>query len=141
MSDARDLVPPGPAQDRPVGELVRQMSEQVSVLVRDELRLAQLEVTRKAKKAGIGAGLLSGSGLLALYGTGCLIGAAIAALSLVLAVWAAALIAAGGLFVVAGVVALAGRTSLRGAVPPVPAEATESIKTDVHVIKEKAAGR
>ena len=138
MTDAGDVAQGGSAGERPVGDLVRQLSEQLSVLVRDEIRLAQLELTRKGKKAGIGAGLLGGSGLVALYGTGCLIAGAVAALSLVLPVWAAALIIGGGLFLAAGVVGLAGRRSLRTATPPVPEEAAESIKTDVKVIRERA---
>lgn len=139
MTHAGDPVQPVPAQERPVGDLVRQLTEQVSVLVRDEIRLAQLELTRKGKKAGIGAGLMGGGGLVALYGAGCLIAGAIAALSLVLAVWAAALIVGGVLLVVAGILALAGRSSLRKATPPMPEEAAESIKADVQVIRERAA--
>jgi Putative Actinobacterial Holin-X, holin superfamily III len=71
-------------QEPSTGELVRRLSEQVSVLVRDELKLAQLEMTRKGKQAGIGAGMLGGSGLIALYGVGCLLACAILGLSRVL---------------------------------------------------------
>jgi hypothetical protein len=71
------------------------------VLVRDELKLAQLEMTRKGKQAGIGAGMLGGGGLIALYGLGCLIACAILALNLALAAWLSALIV--------GVVLLAAR--------------------------------
>jgi hypothetical protein len=138
MTHAGDLPQPGSPSERPVGDLVRQLSEQVSVLVRDEIRLAQLEVTRKGKQAGIGAGLLGGSGLVAWYGAACLVAAAVAALSLVLAVWAGALIVGGLLLVVAAVLGLAGRGRLRHATPPVPEEAAESIKTDVQVIRERA---
>jgi hypothetical protein len=138
MTQAGDVSQPGPSQERPIGDLVRQMSEQVSVLVRDEVKLAQLELTRKGKKAGVGAGMLGGSGLVAAYAAGCLIAGGIAALSLVLAVWAAALIVGGVLLVVAAVLAAAGRSRLRKATPPVPEEAAESVKTDVQVIKERA---
>ena len=62
------------------------------MLARDELKLAQLEMARKGKRAGTGAGMLGGSGLIALYGVGCLIACAIIALSGVLAAWLAALI-------------------------------------------------
>ena len=44
------------------GELVKLVAEQVSVLVRDELKLAQLEMSGKAKQAGKGAGMLGGGG-------------------------------------------------------------------------------
>jgi hypothetical protein len=49
---------PSPTQERSAGELVKQVSEQVSVLMRDELKLAQLEMTRKGKRAGMGIGML-----------------------------------------------------------------------------------
>ena len=42
------------------------MSEQVSVLVRDELKLAQIEMAGKGKRAGAGIGMLGGGGLVAL---------------------------------------------------------------------------
>ena len=64
-----------PSQDREhsAGELVKVMSEQVSVLIRDEIKLAQLEMTQKGKQIGIGAGAFAGSGLIALYAVGCLL--------------------------------------------------------------------
>src|ERR1700739_2665008 len=69
------------------GELVKLVAEQVSVLVRDELKLAQLEMSGKAKKAGMGAGLMGGGGLIALYGVACLIACVIIAISHTLQAW------------------------------------------------------
>ncbi|HEX2822874.1 MAG TPA: phage holin family protein [Streptosporangiaceae bacterium] len=60
-------------QEHSTGELVKMMSEQVSVLVRDELKLAQLEMTSKAKQAAVGAGVFGASGMVAVYGAGCLV--------------------------------------------------------------------
>jgi hypothetical protein len=113
------------------------MSEQVSVLVRDELKLAQLEMTRKGKEAGTGAGLMGGGGLIALYGVGCLVACAIIALSGVLAAWLSALIVGAVLLVAAAIVAQAGRSRLRKAAPPMPEQAMDSIKTDVEEVKER----
>ena len=70
-----------PGENRSTGELVKQVSEQVTVLIRDELKLAQLEMTHKGKQAGVGAGLLGSSGLVAPYGVGCLIACAVIAIS------------------------------------------------------------
>jgi hypothetical protein len=114
------------------------LSEQVSVLVRDELKLAQLEMTRKGKQAGIGFGVLGGSGLVALYGLGCLIACVIIAISGVLAAWLAALIVGAALLAVAGVAALIGKSRLQKATPPVPEETVSSVKTDVEEIKGRA---
>ena len=88
-----------------LGDLMSQLSSQVSRLIRDELRLAEKEFQESAKHAGIGAGLFSVAGLLAFLGAATIIAAAVAALSLVLAVWASALIVGAVLFVAAGVAA------------------------------------
>jgi hypothetical protein len=138
MSHTADGAQVPPSQERPTGELVKQLSEQVSVLVRDELKLAQVEMTRKGKQAGAGIGLLGGGGLIALYGLGCLVACAVIALSGALAAWLAALIIGAALLAVAGAAALLGKSRLHKAVPPVPKEAAESVKTDVEVIKERA---
>jgi putative superfamily III holin-X len=138
MNHNADGAQPSPTQERSAAELVKELSEQVSVLVRDELKLAQLEMTRKGKRAGIGIGMLGGSGLAALYGLGCVIASVILALSGVLAAWLAALIVGAALLAVAGVAALIGKGRLQKATPPVPEEAVSSIKTDVEEIKGRA---
>jgi hypothetical protein len=127
-----------PSQERQTGELVRLLTEQVSSLVRDELKLAQLEMTRKGKQAGAGAGMLGGAGVVALYGAACLIACAIVAISGVLRPWLACLIVGVVLMAVAGGAALLAKGRLRRASPPVPTEAVDSVKTDVEVIKESA---
>ena len=123
--------------ERSTGELVKAMSEQVSTLVRDELRLAQLEMIQKGKQAGIGVGMFGGSGLVALYGVGALIACAILGISRVLAPWLSALIVGVALLAVAGIAALIGKSRLQKATPPVPQEAVHSVKTDVDEIKER----
>jgi uncharacterized membrane protein YqjE len=125
------------AQDRSAGELVKQLSEQVSVLVRGELKLAQLEITRKGKQAGSGIGMLGGSALIALYGAGCLIACVIIAISGAVAAWLAALIVGVTLLAVAAVAALLGKGRLQKAAPPVPEEAVGGVKTDIEEIKER----
>jgi uncharacterized membrane protein YqjE len=133
-----DGAQPSPAQERSTGDLVKLLSEQVSVLVRDELELAQLEMTRKGKQAGVGIGMLGGSGLVALYGVGCLLACVIIAISGAVAAWLAALIVGAALLAVAAAAALAGKGRLQKATPPVPEGAVDSIKTDVEEIKERA---
>ena len=126
------------AREQSTGELVKQVTEQVSLLVRDELKLAQLEMTSKGKEAGKGAGMLGGAGLVALYGVACLIACAIIAISHVLPAWLAALIIGAALLAVAAVVSAVGRSHLRKATPPTPTEAVESVKTDVEEVRERA---
>ncbi|GIH46838.1 Putative Holin-X, holin superfamily III [Microbispora rosea] len=120
------------------GELVRRLSEDVSRLIRDELRLARLEMTRKGKRAGMGAGLLGAAGLVAFYGGGALVATAILALALVLPAWASALIIGAALLALAGLLALVGKEQVSRATPPTPDEAMRSLKADIDVMKESA---
>ncbi|XVQ09994.1 phage holin family protein [Spirillospora sp. CA-255316] len=121
-----------------VGELVSRASQQVSELIRAELRLAVMELKDKGKHAGTGAGLYGGAGLVAMYGVGALIAAVIAALALAMPVWAGALIVGVVLLVVAAVLAAMGRSQTRRAVPPKPEQAMDSARRDVAEIKERA---
>jgi hypothetical protein len=138
MAEPDGTAQPAVGPDASAGELVKQLTEQVSRLIRDELKLAEYEMTRKAKRMGRGAGMFGGSGLVALYGIGCLLAAAIIGLASVLPAWAAALIVGGALLVIAGVAALMGKSQVSKAVPPVPEQTVQSVKADVEEIKERA---
>jgi uncharacterized membrane protein YqjE len=129
---------PPAGQEPSAGELVRQLSEQVSVLVRDELKLAQLEMTRKGKQAGLGAGMLGAGGLIALYAVACLLACVIIALSGVVTAWLAALIVGVVLLAVSAAAALLGKGRLQKATPPVPDQAVGGLKADVEEIKQRA---
>jgi uncharacterized membrane protein len=124
--------------ERSAAELVKLLPEQVSTLIRDELKLARLELERKGKLAGVGIGLLGGSGLIAFFAVGCLLACVVIALSAVLAAWLAALIVGAALLAAAAAAALAGKGRLQRATPPVPVEAANSIRADVDEIKERA---
>lgn len=121
-----------------VGELVSLASQQLSQLVRDELRLAQAEMTAKGKRFGIGGGLFGGAGMVAFIALQALAAAAIAALALALPVWASALIVAVVLLGVTAVLGLAGKKQIKQATPPAPEQAIAGIKADVAEIKERA---
>jgi hypothetical protein len=128
---------PGTPGEQSTSELVKTVAEQVSVLVRDEMKLAQLEMTRKGKQAGTGIGMMGGGGLIALYGVGCLIACAIIGLSHAVTAWLAVLIIGVVLLVIAGIAALMGKGRMKKATPPMPEEAVSSVKTDVAEIKER----
>ncbi|MET0600827.1 MAG: phage holin family protein [Baekduia sp.] len=126
-------------RERPAGELVKDLSTQVSTLVRQELELAKVELTEKGKQAGIGAGMFGGAGLFALYGVGALVATAILGLATAVDGWLAALIVAAVLFLVAGVLALMGKARTKRAVPPMPEQTVETLKEDVRYTKEHVA--
>jgi uncharacterized membrane protein YqjE len=117
--------------DRPVGELLRELSEQTSTLVRQELELARLELTQKGKRAGIGVGMFGGAGALGFYALGALTAAIVLVLATAMKGWLAALIVAAAYAVVAGALALMGKTQVQQATPPLPQQATHSVKEDV----------
>jgi uncharacterized membrane protein YqjE len=138
MSDVeiRTDGPPPTLRERPTGELVKDLSEQVSTLVRQELELAKVELTAKGKEAGIGAGMLGAGGVLALFGVGALTAAAILALDTAMAGWLAAVIVGAAWLAIAGVLALAGKARAKRAVPPVPEQTVETVKEDVRWTKD-----
>jgi Putative Actinobacterial Holin-X, holin superfamily III len=125
-------------QDRPLGELVQDLSRQTSTLIRQEMRLAQAELTEKGRHAGKGAGMFGGAGLVALYGVGALIAAAILGLATVLEPWIAAAAVGAGLLVVAGILALTGKKELEEAGPPKPEQAIDSVQRDIETVKARA---
>ncbi len=114
--------------------LVRQAAEQVSTLVRDELRLAQAEFVEKGRHAAFGAGMFGGAGVTAVYGVGALMVAIGLALALVVPGWAAALIVAALLFLIAWVQVLIGRRQLRQIPPLKPEQTLNSLRADVDAV-------
>src|SRR5436190_1473376 len=62
----------GQQSEASVAELFKQLSDQTSRLVRDEVELAKAELGEKAKSAGLGAGMFGGAGLFGLYALGAL---------------------------------------------------------------------
>lgn len=120
-------------------ELLGQLQQQTTRLIRDELRLAQREFQESARHAGLGAGLISAAGLLAVLGLMTVVAAAVAAIALALPVWAAALIVAAVLFLGAGVAALVSRSQAKQ-VPPPASQSVDSVKQDLDELKEARHG-
>jgi hypothetical protein len=131
-------VPPAP-ENASTGQLIGQLTEQITSLVRNEARLAQAEVTQKAKRLGVGAGLFGGAGLFAFLGLAVLVAAAVLALAAVLPDWLAAVIVAVVLFAVAGVLALVGKKDVEQAAPPVPTQAIAGVQADIAAVKKGMA--
>jgi len=135
----RAETPPPDPRNASTGDLVGSLTEQIGTLVRDEVRLAQAEITRKAKRLGVGAGLFGGAGLLAVLGLNALVTAVILGLAHVLPGWLAAVLVGVVLFAAAGVLALIGRKDVRQATPPLPTETIASVQDDVAAVKEGLA--
>jgi membrane protein len=125
-------------RDTSARDLVQDLSRQTSTLIRQEMRLAQVELAEKGRHAGKGAGMFGGAGLVALYGVGALVAAAILGLATVLEPWIAAAAIGAGLLLVAGILALTGKKELEEAGPPKPEQTIESVQQDVQTVKAGA---
>jgi uncharacterized membrane protein YqjE len=123
--DSEDL------RDRSLGELLKQLSEQTTRLVHQELELAKAELQQKGKQAGTGAGLFGGAGALGLAALGALTACFILGLSEVVPAWLAALIVAVVYGIIAYVLVKQGQARMKRAVPPVPTQTIETVKEDV----------
>jgi len=130
--------PSSTATDASAADLVKQLSEQTSRLVQQEMELAKAELSVKGKQVGIGAGLFGGAGVFGLYALGALTAAAIAGLGEVVAVWLAALIVTVIWAAVAAVMALVGKGRVQAGTPPVPEQTVDSTKEDVRWAKASA---
>jgi hypothetical protein len=123
------------SDDPTLGALVHDLSQQVPDLIRSELRLAQVEMAEKGKRAGLGIGMFSAAGLLAFFGLACVIATAILGLAHALPDWLSALTVGVILFAGAGAMALVGKKEVEQATPPAPEHAIEGVKEDIAVMK------
>ncbi|HEY2959415.1 MAG TPA: phage holin family protein [Actinomycetota bacterium] len=121
--------------DRPLPELLRQLSQETTHLLKQEIELAKAEVGEKGRQAGKGAGLFGAAGVIGLGAVGALTACFILALDAVMPGWLAALIVAVVYAAVAGVLALQGRNKVKQATPPVPEQTIETLKEDVRWAK------
>jgi uncharacterized membrane protein YqjE len=117
------------------GELLSGLASDMSTLIKQEVELAKVEVSAKAKKAGKGVGLLAGAGVAGLLVLMTLTALLVVALDAALELWLAILLVLLLWAVVAGVLALAGRSALRQAAPPVPEQTVDTVKEDVRWAK------
>jgi uncharacterized membrane protein YqjE len=125
-------------RDRPTGELLRQLSDETTILVKQEVELAKAELQEKGKQAGLGAGMFGGAGLFGVGAFAAVTACVIAALATGMDVWLAALIVAVVYAAVAGVMAITGKKKVQEAVPPVPEQAKDSVKEDMEWAKTRA---
>lgn len=123
---------------RSSGELVKDLSQQTSELVRQELALAKAEMSEKAKAAGLGIGIFGSAGLTAVLGLAALTAAAILGLATAIDPWLAAVIVGVIYLLAAGIQALVGRSQVQRATPPAPEQTVESVKEDVEWAKTRA---
>jgi uncharacterized membrane protein YqjE len=119
------------------GDLVKQLSEQTTTLVRKEIELARVELTEKGKVAGQGAGMFGGAAVVGLLALGTLTVVILALLDKAMDLWVAALIVTLVYGAIAAVLAMSGRDRVKQATPPVE-QTAETVKEDVQWAKSQA---
>jgi uncharacterized membrane protein YqjE len=135
MASREDLPGSDDLRDRSLGELLKQLSEQTTQLVHQELELAKAELTQKAKQAGAGAGLFGGAGAIGLAALGALTACFILALNAIMPAWLAALLVAVVYGIIAFVLVKQGQAKMKAAGPPVPEQTIETVKEDMEWAK------
>jgi uncharacterized membrane protein YqjE len=125
----------GDLRDRSLPDLLKQLSQETTQLVHQELELAKAELQEKGRQAGAGAGMFGGAGALGLAALGALTACFILALNAVMPAWLAALIVAVVYGIIAFVLVKQGQAKLKQATPPVPEQTIETVKEDVEWAK------
>jgi len=122
--------------DASPGELASEVAKDVSMLVRQEIALAKVELQQEAKTAGVAAGAFGGAGFAGYFVLFFLSLAAVYALDSVMPAGWAALIVAAVWAVVAGVLALLGKRKMNQFTPK-PERTIETVKEDVQWAKTR----
>ena len=129
----------GELRDRPLGEVARDLTKDLSLLVRQEIELAKAEMSQKGRTAAPGIGMLGGAGVVALAAAGALTAFLILVLAIFLPEWLAALIVAAVLGAAAYVLMKQGKERVEEAGKPVPEQTIETVKEDVEWAKTRAS--
>jgi uncharacterized membrane protein YqjE len=123
------------SSERSLGDIARDLTRDLSGLVRSEVALAKTELQENISRLGTGAGLFGGAGVMGLFALEFFLLALLFGLvALGLQVWLAALLVGIVLAVVAAVLAMRGKKSVAGA-SIAPARAIEHLKDDVAAVK------
>ncbi len=130
--------------DSTIGELLKRLSRETTLLVRQEIELAKTELTEKGKQAGKGAGMFGAAGIVGLLALGAFTAFVILLLiSLSVQPWLAALIVTIAYGAAGGILALTGKKKLQEASPLAPEQTVQTVKEDVQWAKTqvKSAGK
>jgi hypothetical protein len=125
-------------REQPLGEIARDLTRDVSLLVRQEVELAKAELSQKGRTAAPGLGMIGGAGVVGLMAAGALTAFLVLVLSVFLPEWASALIVGAVLAGVAYLLAMQGKERVGEAGAPIPEQTIETIKEDVEWAKTRA---
>lgn len=121
--------------ERPLGELLTDVTTKVQQLVRKEMELAKVETKEQIDRAVKGAAAFGAAAVVGLLAAILLAFAAAFGLAEVMATGLAFLIVGVVLLAVAGILALQGKKKI-AAFSPVPQQTVETVKEDVDTAKD-----
>ena len=122
--------------ERSLGDLFSELAAESGTLIRQELALAQTELTQKAIRAGKGVGKLAIGGAIGFAGMLAMIAAAILLLAIWIPAWVSALIVGAVICGASFLIVTSALETLRNT-DPVPHETIESIKEDAKWLKNE----
>ena len=123
-----------------LGSAAKQVAEHASALVRLEIELAKLEISKKAGALGIGIGLGIGAAFVGLYAIGFIFATIAAALATFLDTWLALLIVTVFLLLLTAVLAALAVNRIKKGAPPVPDQAIAEAKLTSEALKSDGSG-
>ena len=125
--------------DRSIGTIIKDLTADLSMLLRSEIALLKLELKESAAKLGGGAAMMGAALFLGLIGLAFLfVTITLGMVALGLPPWLSSLIVTVVLFAAAGILVVMGKKKLQG-VNFVPSESIEHIKTDIDTLKADVA--
>jgi hypothetical protein len=134
--------PPPPPEERTLADLVVDVSESASTLVREEIELAKAEVSAKLAKLGRGAGVGVAAGtfaflalILILHGIAWLLGEEVFDGN----IWAGYFVTAGIFLLIAALAGFIAYRTLKAGSPPVPEQAIEEAKLTKEMLEKEAS--
>jgi uncharacterized membrane protein YqjE len=134
-------LPPAP-QDRRLADLVVEVSENASTLVREEIELAKAEISAKVAKILRGSAVGTAAGVFAflaliliLHGIAWLLGEEVFSGN----IWAGYFVTAGIFLLIAALAGFIAFRALKAGTPPVPEQAIEEAKLTKEMLEREAA--
>ena len=129
-----------PGADKNLGEIVSEVSEKASLLIRQEIELAKAEVSAKVTKLGKGAGALAAAGVLAVFALIFLLEALAWFLNDAFdwtTVWPGFLVTFFIIIIVGALAGFLGYRWLQGGAPPTPDLAIEEAKRTREMLEQQ----
>jgi hypothetical protein len=126
-------------RERPIGEVAKDLTSDLSLLLQQEIDLAKAEMTQKGRTAAPGLGMFGGAAIVGLCAAGAITGFLVLVFSLFLPDWAAALIVGAVLAALAYLLIMQGKKRVADAGKPIPEQTIETVKEDVEWAKTRAS--